>query len=162
MKRTPESKILSREDCRNQFGPQRDMEVVFTNGCFDVLHPGHVAYLNEARSLADVLIVGVNSDASMQLLNKGPGRPVMSEFDRAFMVAALESVDVVCVFDDDTPAELISEIVPDVLVKGADYTLEGLVGRKIVEDAGGRVGLIPLHEDYSSTNLLIRIREAHE
>jgi rfaE bifunctional protein nucleotidyltransferase chain/domain len=86
----------------------------------------------------------------------------MNEFDRAFMVAALESVDAVCVFDDDTPVELISEIVPDVLVKGADYTLEEVVGREIVENAGGRVGLIPLHKDYSSTNLIIRIREAYE
>ena len=162
MKRTPESKLLSREGLRNQFGPQWDMQLAFTNGCFDVLHPGHVSYLNEARSLGDVLIVGINSDASVRLLDKGPGRPVMNEFDRAFMVAALESVDAVCVFDDDTPVELISEIVPDVLVKGADYTLEEVVGREIVENAGGRVGLIPLHKDYSSTNLIIRIREAYE
>ncbi len=107
-------------------------KVVFTNGCFDLLHPGHVAYLEQARSLGDALVVGVNTDESVQRLTKGPGRPVTPEADRARVLAALACVDQVVLFPEDTPLELITALQPDVLVKGGDYTTEEIVGREIV------------------------------
>lgn len=142
------------------YGPGRSSSVVFTNGCFELLHAGHVTYLDRARSLGDALVVGVNTDASARLLGKGAGRPIVGEGDRALLVAALESVDAVCLFDEDTPAELIAAIVPDVLVKGADYTLDAVVGRDVVEAAGGRVELIPIVPERSTTELLRRAKEA--
>jgi rfaE bifunctional protein nucleotidyltransferase chain/domain len=133
--------------------------LVFTNGCFDLLHVGHATYLEAARSLGDALVVGVNTDASARRLGKGAGRPFVGEVDRALLVASLESVDAVCLFDEDTPAQLIAEILPDVLVKGSDYALDQVVGREIVESVGGRVALIPRVEGRSTTELLGRIRE---
>lgn len=156
--RSVESKLLERSRLITRFGRPREETLVFTNGVFDLLHRGHTAYLAEARGLGDVLVVGVNSDASAQRLAKGPGRPINSEADRASLVAALESVDAVCVFDEDTPQALITELLPDVLVKGSDYDLDGVVGRVEVEDAGGRVELIPFLDGYSSTGLIDRIR----
>jgi D-beta-D-heptose 7-phosphate kinase/D-beta-D-heptose 1-phosphate adenosyltransferase len=132
--------------------------VVFTNGCFELLHAGHVTCLDRARTLGDALVVGVNGDASARRLGKGPRRPFVPERERALAVAALESVDAVCIFHEDTPLELIREILPAVLVKGTDYTAETVVGREVVEAAGGRVELIPLVEGLSTTELLARIK----
>ena len=151
-------KVLSRRALVERFGPGRDESVVFTNGCFDLLHLGHVAYLERARALGDVLVVGVNTDASVRRLEKGAGRPYVGEEDRVRLVGALEVVDAACLFDEDTPAELISELVPDVLVKGADYRLDEVVGREVVEAAGGRVELVELLEGRSTTALANRIR----
>jgi len=134
--------------------------VVFTNGCFELLHVGHVAYLDRARALGDALVVGVNSDASARRLGKGSGRPVVDQADRALLVASLESVDAVCVFDEDTPERLIADVSPDVLVKGSDWRVEDVVGKDLVEAAGGRVELIPVVPNRSTTDLLRRAREA--
>ncbi len=136
----------------------RGRTVVFTNGCFDLLHPGHVAYLEEARSLGDALVVGVNTDASVQRLDKGPGRPVATERDRARVVAALACVDRVVLFGEDTPLELITALSPDVLVKGGDYALDAIVGREVVEARGGRVLALPFRPGYSTATLIERIR----
>ena len=133
--------------------------VVFTNGCFDVLHAGHVQYLQEARSQADFLVVGVNSDASVRAL-KGPSRPINSVESRALVLAALEAVDYLTVFDEETPLELIHNLRPDVLVKGADYRREDVVGADFVESYGGRVHLAGLREGHSTTRLLQRLGAA--
>jgi D-beta-D-heptose 7-phosphate kinase/D-beta-D-heptose 1-phosphate adenosyltransferase len=132
-------------------------KVVFTNGCFDLLHRGHVEYLAEARALGDALVVGVNDDASVRRL-KGKGRPLVSAADRAQVLAALAVVDRVVLFSEDTPAALITELLPDVLVKGGDYVLDGVVGREAVEAAGGEVRLIAFRPGYSTTDLLARLR----
>ena len=131
-------------------------KVVFTNGCFDILHRGHVDYLQKARALGDALIVGLNSDASVQRL-KGPLRPVVSEEDRAFVLSALAVVDYVTIFGEDTPYELIRAVVPDVLVKGGDWAVEAVVGKDVVEAAGGRVQTIAFVPDRSTTGIIERI-----
>jgi rfaE bifunctional protein nucleotidyltransferase chain/domain len=136
----------------------RGRQVVFTNGCFDLLHPGHVAYLEEARALGDALIVGVNTDASVARLSKGPGRPFTPEADRARVLAALTCVDRVVLFSEDTPLALITLLAPDVLVKGGDYRLDEIVGRDVVEARGGRVVALPFVPGYSTTGLIDRIR----
>jgi D-beta-D-heptose 7-phosphate kinase/D-beta-D-heptose 1-phosphate adenosyltransferase len=141
-----------------RFGRPRDQTVVFTNGCFDLLHPGHVEYLAQARALGDVLVVALNSDASVRRL-KGAGRPLVVEADRAAVLAGLRSVDAVTLFDEDTPLELISALLPDVLVKGGDYDLDGIVGRNVVERAGGDVRVLPFVEGYSTTDILTRLKE---
>jgi D-beta-D-heptose 7-phosphate kinase/D-beta-D-heptose 1-phosphate adenosyltransferase len=133
--------------------------VVFTNGCFDLLHPGHVRCLAEARALGDVLVVAINSDRSVRG-NKGPERPLIPQQDRAEVLAALASVDYVTIFDEPTPRELISRVLPSVLVKGADWAPDQVAGREEVEAAGGRVISIPLAPGYSTTNILQRIRNA--
>jgi len=133
--------------------------VVFTNGCFDLLHPGHVRCLTEARSLGDLLVVAVNSDRSVRG-NKGPERPLVPQNDRAEVLAALSSVDYVTIFDEPTPRDLIVRLLPSVLVKGADWGPNDVVGREEVEAAGGRVVSIPLAPGYSTTNLLQKIRKA--
>ncbi len=133
--------------------------VVFTNGVFDLLHPGHVRYLKDARALGDALIVGLNSDASVRR-NKGPHRPINPESERAELLEALECVDAVILFDEDTPADIIQVVGPDVLVKGADWPPDQIVGRETVEARGGRVVLIPVAPGYSTTALLERIRAA--
>ncbi|MEW6388111.1 MAG: D-glycero-beta-D-manno-heptose 1-phosphate adenylyltransferase [Thermodesulfobacteriota bacterium] len=137
-------------------------KVVFTNGCFDLLHLGHVRYLEQARSLGDALIVGVNTDASARRLKKGPGRPVNPEGDRAAVLAALACVDRVVLFAEDTPLELISALQPDVLVKGGDYRPEEIAGREVVLARGGRVQVLPFVPGYSSTGLLERLRTRGE
>jgi D-beta-D-heptose 7-phosphate kinase / D-beta-D-heptose 1-phosphate adenosyltransferase len=154
----PSAKILDRAALVRRFGRPRHERVVFTNGCFDILHRGHVAYLYQARALGDRLIVGLNTDASVRRL-KGEGRPVVQEDDRAYVLAGLACVDAVTVFDEDTPAELIAALVPDVLVKGGDYTPDAVVGRDVVESAGGRLVLIPFVTGRSTTGILERIRE---
>lgn len=128
-------------------------KVVFTNGVFDIIHRGHVEYLLSAKKLGDILIVGVNSDSSVRRI-KGPLRPIVNEQDRAFLLSQLVSVDAVCLFDEETPYELIKAIVPDILVKGADYALDAIVGRDIVENAGGRVQTIDFIPDRSTTNIV--------
>jgi rfaE bifunctional protein nucleotidyltransferase chain/domain len=131
--------------------------LVFTNGCFDILHVGHVRYLSEARRLGDALLVAINSDRSVRAL-KGAGRPVMNESERAEILAALSSVDFVTVFDDDSPRSLIAEVLPDVLVKGGDYQPDEIHGREEVERAGGRVLSLPFVEGASTTGVIERIR----
>ena len=151
-------KILSREALVAHFGRPRDLTLVFTNGCFDLIHPGHVEYLAQARALGDLLVVGLNSDDSVRRL-KGDGRPLVAEADRAAVLAGLRSVDAVILFDEDTPLELIGALLPDVLVKGGDYDLDGIVGRDVVEEAGGGVRVLPFVEGYSSTDILNRLKE---
>lgn len=130
--------------------------VVFTNGCFDILHRGHIDYLSKARALGDILIVGVNTDASVKRL-KGAGRPIVQEDDRAAVLAALGVVDYVCLFDEDTPYELIRALVPDILVKGADWPVGDIVGKDIVEAAGGTVHTIEFLPNRSTTNIIQKI-----
>ena len=131
---------------------------MFTNGVFDLLHSGHVTLLEAARAEGDALIVGVNSDASARRLGKGSDRPVVPEADRARVLAALAAVDCVVLFDEDTPLNLIRRLKPDVLVKGADYAPDAIVGAKEVEGWGGRVVRVPLVKDKSTTALLARLR----
>jgi D-beta-D-heptose 7-phosphate kinase/D-beta-D-heptose 1-phosphate adenosyltransferase len=138
---------------------ERVGRVVFTNGVFDLIHPGHVDVLDAARAEGDSLIVGVNSDASVRRL-KGEGRPVRRESDRAYVVAALEAVDAVVLFEEDTPLELIRTLHPDVLVKGGDYTPDTVVGRSEVEARGGRVVIVPLVAGQSTTSIIERLRES--
>ena len=131
--------------------------VVFTNGVFDLLHPGHVRYLEAARAMGDVLIVAVNSDRSVRE-NKGPARPVIPEAERAELVAALAAVDAVVVFDDPTPERIVCALQPDVLVKGADWAADAIVGRDVVEGRGGRVVRVPLVGGVSTTAIIDKIR----
>ncbi|HVO57810.1 MAG TPA: D-glycero-beta-D-manno-heptose 1-phosphate adenylyltransferase [Dongiaceae bacterium] len=131
--------------------------IVFTNGCFDLLHPGHIETLENARALGDALIVGVNSDRSVREM-KGEGRPVLPEKERAEILAALECVDAVVIFDEPTPRETIAALLPDVLVKGGDWASDRIVGREEVERAGGRVVSVPVVSGYSTTAILEKIR----
>jgi len=132
--------------------------IVFTNGVFDLLHRGHVEYLAEARALGDRLVVGVNSDASARTLEKGPGRPIVPQADRAAVIAALACVDMVVVFGEPTPEALIREVQPAVLAKGGDWAPDRIVGREFVESLGGRVVSVPLREGLSTSALIERIR----
>lgn len=154
------SKVFTLEEAIVRFGREKrnGKRVVFTNGCFDLLHPGHIRGFEQARALGDVLIVGLNSDSSVRQL-KGPTRPVIPERERAEILAALESVDAVVIFDELTPREVISRLLPDVLVKGGDWPGDQIVGREEVEAAGGRVVSIPLVPGYSTTAILQKIRE---
>ena len=133
--------------------------IVFTNGVFDLLHPGHVRYLKAARSLGDVLIVGLNGDASVRR-NKGPERPITPEQERAEVLAALEFVDAVVIFNEDTPADIIRAIQPDVLVKGADWPADQIVGRDTVEAGGGRVERITVEQGHSTTAIVEKVRRS--
>ena len=153
------SAILTLDEAILRFGREKrnGRRIVFTNGCFDLLHPGHIRSLELARGLGDVLIVGLNGDASVRQL-KGPGRPVIAERERAEILAALESVDAVVIFDDLTPREVISRLLPDVLVKGGDWAGDQIVGREEVEAAGGRVISIPVVPGYSTSAILRKIR----
>jgi len=132
--------------------------VVFTNGVFDLLHPGHIDVLTGARAQGDLLVVGVNSDASVRRLGKGPERPVRSEAERAYVLAGLAAVDAVVVFDEDTPLELVRALEPDVIVKGGDYAPESVVGADLVRARGGRVVIIPLTPGQSTTSIIHRLR----
>jgi rfaE bifunctional protein nucleotidyltransferase chain/domain len=153
--------ILSKEEAVQQFGRENrgTRRVVFTNGCFDLLHPGHIESLEQARALGDALIVGINGDASVREL-KGPGRPVLPELERAEILAALDSVDSVVIFDELTPREIIAALLPDILVKGGDWPGNQIVGREEVEAAGGRVVSIPVVPGYSTTAILGKMRAA--
>ena len=150
--------ILTLEEALRRRAAARALQqtFVFTNGCFDVIHPGHVALLHQARGLGHVLVVGLNSDRSVRAL-KGEGRPVQSAEARATVLAALADVSAVVVFDEDTPLELIQALKPDVLVKGGDYAPEQVVGRDVVETAGGRLVLVPLVPGASTSAILSRL-----
>ena len=149
-----ERKIISAAQWQKPEG----RKVVFTNGCFDILHRGHAIYLAQARELGDLLVVGLNTDASVRRL-KGPSRPVNNEGDRAFLIASLACVDFVIPFDEDTPAELIRRVQPDVLVKGGDYTLDNIVGADFVLQNGGTVTTIPFVDGYSTSLTLQKISQ---
>jgi rfaE bifunctional protein nucleotidyltransferase chain/domain len=153
------AKITSRAELPKLLAARRAKghRIVFTNGCFDLMHIGHTRYLEAARSLGDVLVVGVNSDASVRTLKKGPGRPIVPEAQRAEVLAALGCVDYVVIFDEPDPERLISELQPDVLVKGGDWPVDRIVGRVIVEARGGAVRTIPLVSGVSTTELLKKI-----
>ena len=151
----PSSKILGPEQVTRTAWPR---PLVFTNGVFDVLHRGHVTYLAQARALGAALLVGVNSDASARRLGKGPQRPLNAEADRACVVAALQAVDFVALFDESTPCELIERVRPDVYVKGGDYDIETLRETALVRSWGGRAVAIPFVAGYSTTRLVERIR----
>ena len=156
-------KILSQQELLNERARLRDVgqKLVFTNGVFDILHVGHVRYLQQARELGDALIVAINSDGSARQL-KGEGRPLTAENDRAEILAALACVDYVTIFDDISPRSLIAELLPDVLVKGGDYALDQIHGREEVESAGGRVVSLPFVEGISTTGILSRINQIKE
>ena len=159
--------ILSMEEAILRFGREKrnaapgqtKRRVVFTNGCFDLLHPGHIQALEQARELGDALVVGINSDASVRQL-KGPGRPILPELERAEILAALECVDAVVIFNELTPREIIAVILPDILVKGGDWPGDQIIGREEVEAAGGRVVSVPVVPGYSTTAILTRMRAA--
>jgi D-glycero-beta-D-manno-heptose 1-phosphate adenylyltransferase len=154
------SRVLSRSEASELVTGERSRGrvIVFTNGVFDILHPGHVRYLRDARALGDLLIVGINSDRSVKALNKAPDRPINRETERAEVLGALASVDAVVIFDEETPHEIISALQPDILVKGADWGADAIVGRDVVEARGGKVVRIELAPGYSTTNIIDRIR----
>lgn len=154
-------KMICLEDLLPRLVPLREQgkKIVFTNGCYDILHPGHVDLLARARALGDVLIMGLNDDDSVRRQNKGPDRPINTLPDRAFVLAHLASVDFVVPFGEDTPYLLIQSIEPDILVKGGDWNLDTIVGRDIVERRGGQVHALPLLSGYSTTGLIKTIRE---
>ena len=148
-------KVYTRQSLAEQrmLWREQHKKVVFTNGVFDILHRGHVEYLSKAKSLGDVLVVGMNNDASVKRI-KGDLRPIVREKDRAFILSALACIDAVCLFEEDTPLNLISALIPDILVKGADYTIETIVGRDVVERAGGTVQTIEFVPDRSTSNIV--------
>jgi rfaE bifunctional protein nucleotidyltransferase chain/domain len=151
--------VLTLEQTILRFAPQKrnGRKVVFTNGCFDLLHPGHIRSLESARAFGDFLIVGINSDNSVRAL-KGPGRPVIPQHERAEILASLECVDAVLIFDEPTPRTVIAALLPDVLVKGGDWPGDQIVGREEVEAAGGRVERIDILDSYSTSAILQKIR----
>lgn len=155
---TLSDKICSRQSLLAR-AAQLPRPLVFTNGVFDVLHRGHVMYLAQARALGASLVVALNTDASARRLDKGPDRPLNNDADRAFVMAALGSVDLVTWFDEDTPYEVIAELKPDVLVKGGDYEMHKLVETQLVESYGGRAQALPFVDGYSTTALVNKIRQ---
>lgn len=140
---------------------QAGKQLVFTNGCFDLLHVGHIRYLQQARQLGDVLIIGLNSDRSVRSLGKGEGRPIVNEHERAEVLAALTCVDFVTVFDDPDPLAVIQTLLPDVLAKGGDWSPDQIIGRDVVEARGGSVVSIPLVPNISTTRIVERILNLH-
>ncbi len=153
-------KIFSKEELKHQLKrwERKNKKVVFTNGVFDILHQGHVKILSEAAEFADILVVGINSDASVKRL-KGESRPINAEVSRALLLAALVITDAIIIFEEDTPRELINFIMPDVLVKGGDYTVETIVGAKEVIAEGGEVKIISLEEGFSTTGIIEQIKK---
>lgn len=151
--------MLSREEAVQLVTAARAQgrRIVFTNGVFDLLHPGHVRYLRQARALGDVLVIGLNTDRSVRA-NKGPGRPITPEHERAEVLSALECVDGVTIFDEETPYQLIAALQPDVLVKGADWAADAIVGRDIVEARGGSVVRVAVEQGHSTTGIVEKIR----
>ena len=137
----------------------KDLKIVFTNGCFDILHHGHIDYLSKASDLGDVLVIGVNSDSSVKKLNKGANRPIQNENDRALILSSLQFVEAIIIFQEDTPLELIKMIQPDVLVKGGDWKENEIVGPDVVKSNGGNVITIPFVEGYSTTNIEKKIKQ---
>jgi rfaE bifunctional protein nucleotidyltransferase chain/domain len=153
-------KLYLKEDLIQQIAAWKanGQKIVFTNGCFDIIHPGHIDYLAKAAGLGDKLVIGVNTDRSVQKL-KGPHRPIQDQDARAFILAALEFTSAIILFDEDTPAELIAELKPDFLVKGADYSVCQVVGAESVIKSGGSVVLLPYLEGYSTTSIEDKIRK---
>jgi rfaE bifunctional protein nucleotidyltransferase chain/domain len=154
------SKIFSLDDLKNQLNTwkQAGEEIVFTNGCFDIIHRGHIEALAQTADLGDRLIIGLNSDSSIQKL-KGEGRPIIDEHSRAILLAALNFVDAVILFPEDTPINLISSLLPDVLAKGGDYKIETIVGHEVVQNNGGKVILVPFVDGFSSTTIIDQIKK---
>ncbi len=154
-------KIKSKEDLMKILPIRRAQgrRIVFTNGCFDLLHVGHIRYLQAAHDMGDILVVGLNTDASVQTLSKGNGRPIVPQGQRAEVLAALACVDYVVLFEEPDPGQLIADLQPDVLVKGGDWKLEQIVGRESVEARGGIVRTVPLIPDVSTTSLVEKIRK---
>ena len=152
--------LLSRENIEAEVRKlkAKGKKIAFTNGCFDIIHAGHVTYLMKSKRLADVLIVGLNSDDSVRRL-KGDGRPINNEEDRAIVLAALKPVDFVTIFDEDTPYELVKALIPDIIVKGGDYTQGSVVGGDIVTENGGEVIIIPLVEGKSTTGIIEQMKK---
>jgi rfaE bifunctional protein nucleotidyltransferase chain/domain len=159
VERPGSARVVAREEITSVVERLRRVgkQIVFTNGVFDLLHPGHVRYLRQARALGDVLIVGVNADESVRR-NKGPERPLTPEHERAEILAALDCVEAVVVFGEDTPDAIIKAVQPDILVKGADWPADQIVGRNTVEARGGRVVRMPVERGYSTTSIVERIR----
>jgi len=155
-----QEKILTTDEIVKKIAQWRvvDKKIAFTNGCFDILHPGHIASLLEAAQHGDYLVIGLNSDASVRRL-KGPERPINSQESRALILAALAMVDAIVLFEEDTPLELIRKIMPDVLVKGGDYTVEQIAGAKEVIANGGKVVINPIVEGFSTTNIIEKFKE---
>ena len=155
-----QNKIFSRDSLYKHCNSWRALgkKIVFTNGCFDILHRGHLEYLARAADFGNILVIGVNTDASVKRL-KGDSRPLVNEQDRLFQLASLVYVDAVCLFDEDTPQELIEIVKPDVLAKGGDYTINTIVGADFVAKNGGRVEVIPFVEGYSTTGLIDNIKK---
>ena len=155
------SKIFSLDDLKNQVNAwkQAGEEVVFTNGCFDIIHRGHIEVLAQTADLGDRLIIGLNSDTSIQKL-KGKNRPIIEEQSRAILLASLEFVDAVVIFSEDTPLKLISALLPDVLAKGGDYEIETIVGHEIVQQNGGKVKLVAFVDGISSTTIIDKIKKS--
>ena len=153
------SKILSKEAATQIINLQKESgkKIVFTNGCFDIIHPGHVDYLCQARDLGGFLVLGLNTDNSVKRLNKAPNRPINSEYARAMVLAAMACIDAIVLFDEETPYELIKFLRPDVLVKGDDYEVEKIVGYDIVTSYGGKVATIPFLEGFSTTKIIQKI-----
>ncbi|WP_076668561.1 D-glycero-beta-D-manno-heptose 1-phosphate adenylyltransferase [Pontibacter indicus] len=156
-------KILSWSDLQEQVQAwqKQGQKIVFTNGCFDILHLGHVDYLEKARQLGDKLVLGLNTDASISRI-KGPSRPLQDEMSRARVMASLLFVDAVVFFDEDTPLELIKAVQPDILVKGDDYSIENIVGQDVVTARGGEVKTVPLVKGYSTTNVVKKIENQNK
>ena len=155
------NKIYSLEELENKVNAwkQSGEEVVFTNGCFDIIHRGHIEVLAQTADLGDRLIIGLNSDTSIQKL-KGKNRPIIEEQSRAILLASLEFVDAVVIFSEDTPLKLISALIPDVLAKGGDYEIETIVGHEIVQQNGGKVKLVPFVDGFSSTTIIEKIKKS--
>lgn len=155
------SKLITKENARLLLGGLRmkGKKIIFTNGCFDVLHPGHVDYLTKARDLGDFMVLGLNTDSSVKRLGKAPNRPVNNEQARALVLAGLTCIDAVVLFDENTPYELIDYLQPDVVVKGNDYKPEEVVGYDIMKARGGQVVTIPLLEGFSTTKLIDKLRQ---
>lgn len=154
-------KIFSKEVLKKQIAIWRmkDYKIVFTNGCFDILHHGHIDYLSKAADLGDILIVGINSDTSVKKLNKGANRPIQNENDRALILSSIQFIEALIIFEEDTPYELIQSLQPDVLVKGGDWKEHEIVGADIVKAKGGAVISVPFVEGYSTTDIEKRIKK---
>ncbi len=154
-------KIVSQDQALKELKSWREKnkKIVFTNGCFDIIHPGHIDYLSQARDLGDILVLGLNTDQSVRRLNKGSNRPINDERTRAYVLAGLASVDLIVFFDEETPYNLIKLLQPNVLVKGNDYEVEKIIGFDILKENGGEVITIPFLDGYSTSSLIKKIIE---
>ena len=154
-------KVVSQDQALKELKAWREKnkKIVFTNGCFDIIHPGHIDYLSQARDLGNILVLGLNTDQSVRRLNKGSNRPINDERTRAYVLAGLASVDLIVFFDEETPYNLIKLLQPNVLVKGKDYEVEKIIGFDILKENGGEVITIPFLEGYSTSSLIKKIIE---